>query len=161
MKFPDYDYGKWKFNKDDIEERWDRVDNTLRKLREHNIIFDGVVVHGTSGTWLAPLLTMKRYDVVLVRKPDEYSHGSIIEGPSGVKHSFQRLVTVDDLICSGKSIRRVRDLLANYGVDDDIHAEIVAVVLHDQMYEKDQTVSGIPYQVYRCLAGLTVTTRTP
>jgi len=144
MKFVDWGYGKWKFDKTEIEERLKRVLNTIRWLNKKKIYFDAIVVHGTSGTWLAPLLVMKGFDVLMVRKDGEHSHGSVIEGKTTSKHEYKHVLMIDDLICSGSTIKRVRDRLELAETPDSINPKIVGVALHDQPYKPEQTTYGIP-----------------
>lgn len=141
MRFEYIGYSAWKYHPDLISGRLDRVLDTIKLVQERGIHFDSLIVHGTSGIWLAPLLIMKGYPVVMVRKEGENSHGEPIEGPdTGI--DYTRGVFVDDLIASGDTIKRVKKLLKN-------RLQMVAVILHDQPFYPDQREQGIPVFGYR------------
>ena len=140
------DYSSWKYHPDLISERLNRVLDTIKLVQDRGIHFDCLIVHGTSGTWLAPLLIMKGYPVVMVRKEGENSHGESIEGPdAGI--DYTRGVFVDDLIASGETIRRVKKLLADEDTKNKL--QMVAIILHDRLFYPDQKEQGIPIFGYR------------
>lgn len=70
-----------------------------------------VVVSGNSGVSMgyAVLAMCQGLDMqlVLVRKANDGSHGSMIEGPRGLE--IQRYIFLDDLIDSGATVRRVNN----------------------------------------------------
>ena len=146
-------YSTWKYDPDLISVRLDRVLDTIKLVQERGIHFDCLIVHGTSGIWLAPLLIMKDYPVVMVRKEGENSHGKPIEGPdTGI--DYTRGVFVDDLIASGETIRMVKKLLgagSGRSADEDTEnkLQMVAVILHDQPFLPHQKEHGIPIFGYR------------
>ena len=139
-------YSDWKYHPDLISGRLGRVLDTIKLVQERGIHFDCLIVHGTSGIWLAPLLIMKGYPVVMVRKEGENSHGEPIEGPdTGI--DYTRGVFVDDLIVSGETVRRVKKLL----IDEDTKnkLQMVAIILHDQSFLPNQIEQGIPVFGYK------------
>lgn len=121
----DYDsYWSWKFKPDQIKERFQLVKSLLKKAPEH----DTIAVSGTSGVWLAPLLILEGKNVVLVRKEGEYSHGKQVEGHTGAM--INRFIVVDDLICSGKTVRYIEGSLLALSPRN----KMVGIVLYDQNY---------------------------
>lgn len=98
-------YAAWKFDKRRIKEI---VDNLVPNLPAAAAALnaDCLIVHGTSGTWLAGLLVvLQDLPVVLVRKARENSHGYNVEGNGNVNVS--RGIVIDDTVCSGDTIRRI------------------------------------------------------
>lgn len=86
---------------------------------------DTVVVTGNSGISIAhAALMLIDFPLVLVRKPNDCSHGQQIEGPCS--HILQRYVILDDLICSGDTVRRVQQTLLEY----DHTTELAGVFLY-------------------------------
>lgn len=105
-------YAAWKFNKRRIKEI---VDNLVPNLPAAAAALnaDCLIVHGTSGTWLAGLLVvLQDLPVVLVRKARENSHGYNVEGNGNVNVS--RGIVVDDSVCTGDTIRRIADTLEEH-----------------------------------------------
>lgn len=69
-----------------------------------------VVVHGNSGVscgFAALVATDTPFNLVLVRKDNDNSHGSPIEGPDG--HRLDKYLILDDFISSGATMNRIRD----------------------------------------------------
>jgi adenine/guanine phosphoribosyltransferase-like PRPP-binding protein len=80
---------------------------------------DTVVVTGNSGISVAhAALMLIDFPLVLVRKPNDCSNGHQIEGPTS--HILQRYVILDDLICSGDTVRRVQQTLLEYDEDTEL-----------------------------------------
>lgn len=75
-------------------------------LKRHRKLFDGLVCRGVSGLAFAgPLGYLLNVPVVVVRKPGARCHsGNIVEG----EDEADRLVFVDDTICSGSTVAAVR-----------------------------------------------------
>lgn len=73
-----------------------------------------VVVHGNSGVscGFAALMLSPRADfnIVLLRKDNDNSHGSPIEGPEG--HFLGRYLILDDFVSTGATMNRIRDKIA-------------------------------------------------
>ena len=69
-----------------------------------------VVVHGNSGVscGFAALMLSPHLDfnIVLLRKDNDNSHGAPIEGPAG--HRLGRYLILDDFVSSGSTLHRVR-----------------------------------------------------
>lgn len=66
-----------------------------------------IVVHGNSGVSIGfAALTVESFPLVLVRKDNDNSHGSPIEGPDCKVESYYIL---DDIVDSGATVRRIVD----------------------------------------------------
>ena len=91
--------GRAKFAAEAIEELRERTGST------------SVVVHGNSGVscGFAALMMTKEEDfnLVLLRKDNDNSHGSPIEGPDG--HRLGKYLILDDFVSSGATMNRIRD----------------------------------------------------
>ena len=116
----------------------------VRKRAEHaaraiNKMMDetgatSVVVHGNSGVscgFAALTLAHADFNIVLLRKDNDNSHGSPIEGPEG--HHLGRYLILDDFVATGKTMNRIRDKIATlaqqYGLPEDT-PECVGIVLY-------------------------------
>ena len=69
-----------------------------------------VVVHGNSGVscgFAALLLSDLDFNIVLLRKDNDNSHGAPIEGPDGLR--LYKYLILDDFISSGATMNRIRD----------------------------------------------------
>jgi orotate phosphoribosyltransferase-like protein len=93
-----------------------------------------VVVHGNSGVscgFAALMLSAVDFNIVLLRKDNDNSHGSPIEGPEG--HRLGRYIILDDFVATGTTMNRIRDKIATlsqqYGVPYDA-PECVGIVLY-------------------------------
>ncbi len=94
-----------------------------------------VVVHGNSGVscGFAALMLSPHADfnIVLLRKDNDNSHGSPIEGPEG--HRLGRYLILDDFVATGATMNRIRDKIATlaqqYGLPEDT-PECVGIVLY-------------------------------
>lgn len=68
---------------------------------------DCVIVHGNSGVSCGfAALMYHNFNLVLLRKDNDNSHGPPLEGPNG--HRIERYLILDDFISSGETVRRVR-----------------------------------------------------
>lgn len=68
-----------------------------------------VVVHGNSGVscgFAALMLSPLDFNIVLLRKDNDNSHGAPIEGPAG--HRLGRYLILDDFVSSGSTLHRIR-----------------------------------------------------
>ena len=68
-----------------------------------------VVVHGNSGVscgFAALMLSDLDFNIVLLRKDNDNSHGSPIEGPEG--HHLGGYLILDDFVSSGCTLNRIR-----------------------------------------------------
>ena len=73
-----------------------------------------VVVHGNSGVscgFAALMVTDTPFNLVLLRKDNDNSHGAPIEGPDG--HRLGKYLILDDFISSGDTMNRIRDKIDN------------------------------------------------
>lgn len=69
-----------------------------------------VVVHGNSGVscgFAALMLSDVDFNIVLLRKDNDNSHGSPIEGPEGL--FLERYLILDDFVSTGATMNRIRD----------------------------------------------------
>lgn len=69
-----------------------------------------VVVHGNSGVscgFAALMVTDTPFNLVLLRKDNDNSHGAPLEGPDG--HRFDKYLILDDFVSSGATMNRIRD----------------------------------------------------
>jgi adenine/guanine phosphoribosyltransferase-like PRPP-binding protein len=82
------------------------------KLAKEKVEFDAIAVTGNSGTLFAGALAVAlNKPIILVRKPGESSHSNhTVEGPYTGISSY---IFVDDFICSGKTLKRVKDAIRN------------------------------------------------
>lgn len=102
-----------------VEERAKFAAEAIEELRERTGS-TSVVVHGNSGVscgFAALMLTHEQdFNLVLLRKDNDNSHGSPIEGPSG--HRLQKYLILDDFISSGATMNRIRDKI------NTLHAQV-------------------------------------
>ena len=124
-------YGAWKYRPDSIKLRWKRIRCILRRITKEYGPPSAIVVHGTSGTWFGAALAMQGYNVIMVRKPGENSHGYSVEGGLGMVDP-DRIVFLDDFVSSGDTIKTSLNLLLNYceGRDEPIVERYMAIALH-------------------------------
>lgn len=94
-----------------------------------------VVVHGNSGVscgFAALVVTDTPFNLVLLRKDNDNSHGSPIEGPDG--HKLGKYLILDDFISSGATMNRIRDkiniLHAQWAWSSSPKPECVGIVLY-------------------------------
>ena len=93
-----------------------------------------VVVHGNSGVscgFAALMLSHADFNIVLLRKDNDNSHGAPIEGPEG--HRLGRYLILDDFVATGATMNRIRDkidtLHQQYG-RPEYPPECVGIVLY-------------------------------
>ena len=94
-----------------------------------------VVVHGNSGVscgFAALMLSAVDFNIVLLRKDNDNSHGAPIEGPQG--HRLGRYIILDDFVATGATMNRIRAKIATlhqqYGYRDAPSPECVGLVLY-------------------------------
>ena len=78
-----------------------------------------VVVHGNSGVscgFAALMVTDTPFNLVMLRKDNDNSHGEPIEGPVG--HRLDKYLILDDLVSSGATMNRIRDKI------DTLHGQV-------------------------------------
>ena len=76
-----------------------------------------VVVHGNSGVscgFAALVLSDLDFNIVLLRKDNDNSHGAPIEGPDG--HHLERYLILDDFVSSGQTLNRIRDKIFSLSI---------------------------------------------
>jgi len=150
MIFSQFGYQAWKYDRDEVEVRYQRVLDGLKRVTEAGIKYDAIAVHGTSGTWLAAALVMGGYNVVMIRKDGERSHGDCVEGSYTGEQQITDLVFIDDLIVTGNTITTAQDILIREGekaqgyYSENTIPKFVAIVLHNQFVSKGETHEGIP-----------------
>ena len=96
-----------------------------------------VVVHGNSGVscgFAALMLSDFDFNIVLLRKDNDNSHGAPIEGPDG--HHLGRYLILDDFVSSGTTLNRIRGKIGSLSHQRGHYApgeetpECVGVVLY-------------------------------
>lgn len=94
-----------------------------------------VVVHGNSGVscgFAALMLSPHEdFNIVLLRKDNDNSHGAPIEGPAD--HCLGRYLILDDFVSSGTTMNRIRAKIATLHQQDyhgDAPPECVGIVLY-------------------------------
>lgn len=129
-------YGSWKYSKNCLERKIAVIKAAVPQIMAREKC-DGIVLHGSSGVWLGAALVLRRVvpsgcGLFLVRKPEERSHGEIVEGDG--KSACTRLLMIDDFVSTGDSVRRVQSLIEENKVRP---ATIVAVLQHDRIDDRD------------------------
>lgn len=92
-----------------VAERAKFAAEAIEELRERTGS-TSVVVHGNSGVscgFAALMLSAEDFNLVLLRKDNDNSHGAPIEGPAG--HRLQKYLILDDFVSSGATLNRIRD----------------------------------------------------
>lgn len=80
---------------------------TLKK----RLKFDAIAFTGASGSAMAyPVSMLTGIPLLLVRKRDEQTHGSRVEGPNGA--NIKKYAIIDDFICSGSTVKRIIEALS-------------------------------------------------
>lgn len=96
-----------------------------------------VVVHGNSGVscgFAALMLSALDFNIVLLRKDNDNSHGAPIEGPNG--HHLRGYLILDDFVSSGTTLNRIRRKIDSLSLQrgqydsDGETPECVGVVLY-------------------------------
>ncbi len=92
-----------------------------KALKSHQDEFDGIVISGYSASLIGPIIAYKmKKHVAVVSKESETRHSSYIcEG-----YHHQRWLFIDDLVSSGRTLKRVVD-----GVKE-IEGSVVGVALY-------------------------------
>lgn len=91
---------------------------------------NSVVVHGNSGVSCGfAALMYANFNLVLLRKDNDNSHGSPIEGPDG--HLLGRYIILDDFIASGKTMNTIRNKITSLAHQAECEAPVcVGAVLY-------------------------------
>lgn len=100
-----------------------------RAIEEHGPDI-AVVVRGNSGVSCAfAALMLHNFNLCLLRKDRDGSHGSPLEGPSGFR--FTKYVVLDDFISSGATVNGIiGDLAVLAGAKGDAPPQCVGLVLY-------------------------------
>ncbi len=97
--------------KDTAKRLADLISNALKECLEAGYVIDAVVTTGKSGLAAGyAALMFTDFPLVYVRKQNEQSHGTPIEGPSIDVSTY---LFLDDLISSGDTFYRVKHTLPN------------------------------------------------
>jgi adenine/guanine phosphoribosyltransferase-like PRPP-binding protein len=96
---------------------------------------DTVVVSGNSGLSIGvAALSMEDFPLVLVRKDNDNSHGSPIEGPD--RHHMRRYIILDDFIDSGATIERIVNKINVLSCNYHDRPECTGVVLYKRAHNE-------------------------
>lgn len=85
-----------------------------------------VVVHGNSGVscgFAALMLSKTDFNLVLLRKDNDNSHGAPIEGPND--HRLRRYLILDDFVSSGRTLNHIRDKITTLYYQHHRHKDLV------------------------------------
>lgn len=104
-----------------------------------SIEFDAIAFTGLSGAVLSSIIAMRMNKLLYcVRKEHESRHsGQVVEGPS----TGLRYVIIDDLICTGTTIRRIIKLVSEHTIDT---AQLVAIYL----YRDEKLITHSDLKIY-------------
>lgn len=92
------------YSPDRVEAAAHKVASMVRQAKANGV--DTFVVHGNSGVPAGfAALMLEDFNLVLVRKDNDASHGAPIEGPDC--HEFDKYMVIDDFVCTGGTIRRI------------------------------------------------------
>lgn len=115
------------------------------KIMQEQLHFDAVVVHGNSGVSIGfAALVMHDFNLVLLRKDNDNSHGSPIEGPNGL--NMQSYIILDDFIGTGATVRRIISKIDQLAAQKGSKA-VCAGVLQYKPSEETSVLFGDPYVV--------------
>ena len=97
------------YTKERVEECATGAAKAIEELRSQTGS-TAVVVHGNSGVscgFAALMASDEDFNLVLLRKDNDNSHGAPLEGPEG--HRLDKYLILDDFVSSGATLNRVRD----------------------------------------------------
>ena len=121
-----------------FEAMYDRTKNlrlAIKRLKGHQ--FDTIVCSGVSGiVFASPLALMMKKNLVIVRKEKDGAH-STNKVESNVEASgVHKFIIVDDLIDSGKTMKRVSGAIREWLEDEGGSADCIGVYLyHDDGFD--------------------------
>lgn len=99
----------------------------------HRLNADTIVVTGKSGISMGFATSMLAdFPLVVVRKPNESTHGATFEGPDS--HKVKRYIILDDFIDSGATINRVIEQVATKNLGKNYIVECVGVIEYARDY---------------------------
>lgn len=104
-----------------------RLKKAIKKASKFK--FDSIAYTGHSGALVAiPMALSLKKHIVIVRKPHEKSHGTIIEKNNIAKNCL----IVDDFIETGKTLKRIKKHLDNNEIKP------VGIILYDSVTEREE-----------------------
>lgn len=87
------------------------IDAIVETIRKSRIDFDAIAFRGMSGALIAPSIAVKLHKaLIMVRKEKEFSHSPYTVEGYHSSYPFKYII-IDDLICSGETIRTIIDKL--------------------------------------------------
>lgn len=97
----------------------DCVEQVAAAIKKSNIKFDAIAVRGTSGLLVGPGVAAKLgTNLIIVRKPNDSSHGSVLEYPNGFSSHIKdylnnnlNYIIIDDLVSSGTTVRLIHSTI--------------------------------------------------
>lgn len=93
------------FNRDLCKATVKKVVADIRALKKE-LGFNTIVITGISGAGMGFIVGYQTgIPVVFVRKPEDNTHGNLIEGPDD--HTMKKYIILDDFVSSGDTVRRV------------------------------------------------------
>lgn len=109
------------------------IDKCILDLKEHADRFDSIVISGYSMALIAPCVADALHkDIILVRKDNEDCHSSYyVEGIL-----CQRYIIIDDLVCSGETLRRIQKKIGDHFYSG---AKLVGIYLYQPQYSAYRT----------------------
>ena len=112
MRLTDGGYNEVQYHRELLLSKVEQLRNRLPEIMELTGA-DSVVVSGKSGISMAFALQMVLdFNLVVVRKRGEGSHGEPVEGRSGAE--MHRYIILDDFVATGSTVRRIRHDLEDY-----------------------------------------------
>lgn len=125
MRLTDGGYSTVMFNTAMLQETARALSTRIPEVMQE-VDADCVAVTGKSGIALAfATLALVHFPIMVVRKAHEQSHGNRVEGTNG--HNVQRYIVLDDFVCSGQTLRNIREAIEGYG---GRHTEMVGALLY-------------------------------
>lgn len=125
-------YGSYKHNPEEFRALCGRVAAKIpRLMKEYRA--DAIVARGSSGlsvAWGCMMLT--DFNFVMLRRRNECSHGSLIEGNNEV---FRRYLILDDFVASGHTVEKIMEDLPN--------AKCVGILIHSLGSYGLQPIKGV------------------
>lgn len=110
------------------------VENLVTSIQNSGLEFDTIAFRGLSGTLVAPLVAVRlQKQMMCIRKDRAGSCHSAhtMEGHIGAS----RYIVIDDLICTGATLRAVMSEIAHaYAFADQPQPTMVAVFLYESEY---------------------------
>jgi len=125
-----------------LEKRDKVIGQALKVLKHRSNDYDVIVCRGYSGMTVAPILAWAlKKPIFIVRKDGESTHSSEKDymGTLG-----DRYLMVDDFVCTGETIRKVREALTEaHSREDREPGQIVGLYLYET-YDDPGTYEHIP-----------------